>query len=108
MIAGWRVTLFSTREEGLCACFSLVWFALCSCASHVHPSLEWVVVHQAVQSSSGPANPVRTFTKVLFYPGSSLWSWHPRYSINAPAQLCLRQGLCTCSLWNVQDLLPFL
>lgn len=61
---------FSAREEGchVRLCFAMVCFVLCGCASHMHASLEWAVVHEAVQSPSGFNNPLRTFTKVLSYP----------------------------------------
>lgn len=39
MIAGWRVTLFSTREEGLCACFS--WSGLPCAVVHLMYTLPW-------------------------------------------------------------------
>lgn len=94
---------FSAREEGchVRLCFAMVCFALCGCASHMHASLEWVVVHEAVQSPSGFNNPLRTFTKVLSYPCL--------FTMAQASTLFLRQGLCTYCFLSLEcpQLIPF-
>lgn len=95
---------FSAREEGchVRLCFAMVCFALCGCASHMHASLEWVVVHEAVQSPSGFNNPLRTFTKVLSYPCLFTVARLPHYSSGRAS------ALTVSSPWNIHNLFPFL